>query len=39
MNEDFKINIYFQEDGDEIENILIKYVSRLLNNKYENLKI
>lgn len=39
MDEGFKINIFFQEDGDEIENILIKYISSFLNSKYENLKI
>ena len=37
MNEDFKINIFFNEDGEELEKILSNFFINIL--KTENIKI
>lgn len=33
MENDFKINIYFNDEGEEIENLLACYLRNLLENK------
>lgn len=33
MNNGFKINIFFQKEGEEIENILTGYLRRILNKR------
>lgn len=40
MNETFKINVYFDEKGEEIENLIVRFLSRRINawnNKNSNL--
>lgn len=38
MNNEFKINVFFQQDGEEIESILANYLITVLNNKGEKSK-
>ncbi len=33
MKEDFKINVFFCKDGEEIEKVLANYLINILNNK------
>ena len=33
MQEDFKINVFFDDEGDEIENLLVRYLIQILNDK------
>ena len=33
MENDFKINVYFSDEGEEIENLLSFYLKNLLDNK------
>ncbi len=33
MENDFKINVYFSDEGEEIENLLAFYLKNLLDNK------
>ncbi len=36
MKDDFKINIFFNEDGEDVEKILSRFLSNLLNEKISN---
>lgn len=36
MEKDFKINIYFNEDGEDLAKILSRFLSNLLNEKASN---
>ncbi len=36
MDNDFKINVYFNDEGEEIENLLAFYLKNLLDKKQYN---
>ncbi len=38
MNKDFKLNVYFQENGEEIEKIIALYLLDILNSEESEKK-